>query len=173
MFHLCLMLTVVLIVFALLLLLIFMLLFAPVVIEADTRVPYAELRWAGIGSGMLFYEGEEWKLRVTIFFYTKTLVLPFTSGAREKVKKEQKKKRKKQIKFSKLWPKILRMLKTFKVHYWQLAVDTGDYVRNAQLYPVNVMPGLNRHVRVNFTGENYCCFSISNRPWKLLYAWIR
>ncbi len=66
-----------------------------------------------------------------------------------------------------------RVLATFRVEQWQLAIDTGDYVLNAQLYPVNFLPRCYGHLQINFTGENYGYIRIRNRPWQLLYAYLR
>lgn len=69
--------------------------------------------------------------------------------------------------------KIIRVIKTFRVTRWQLAVDTGDYVRNAQLYPLNYTKYTFNHLYINFTGENYLTLTIRNRPWKIIYALLK
>jgi len=69
--------------------------------------------------------------------------------------------------------KAARMARTFHILEWKLAIDTGDYTRNAQLYPLNFMPGAFSHLQVNFRDENYLVLKISNRPWKIVYAFLR
>ena len=69
--------------------------------------------------------------------------------------------------------KIVRVIKTFRVTKWELAVDSGDYSRNAQLYPLNFLPYTFKHLYVNFRDENYLLLTIRNRPWKILYSFLR
>jgi hypothetical protein len=147
------------------------LLLAPFIIEADTRVPYVTIRWMGIGKATITYQ-EEWKMDLQVFFFSKTIPLPPPEKKKTAVR-QKKKKPGKQISFSGAMQKLWRVLKTFRVHRWQLALDTGDYTLNAKLYPVNYLPYCYDHVHVNFNDENYLYFSISNRPWKLLYAFLR
>jgi len=67
----------------------------------------------------------------------------------------------------------VRIIRSFRVHYWQWALDTGDNTLNAKLYPVNYLPGCYGHLKVNFIGDNYLGFRISNRPWRVLWALIK
>lgn len=77
------------------------------------------------------------------------------------------------MKIRQLLKKAVRIIKTFRVTEWRLAVDTGDHTRNAQLYPLNFLPGTFRHLQINFRDENYLVLKIRNRPWKILYAFLR
>lgn len=63
------------------------------------------------------------------------------------------------------------MLRTFTVEKWQLAIDTGDYPFNALLFPINFLPNSREHVLINFSGHNYFYGKISNRMWKIIYAY--
>lgn len=151
------------------------LLFAPVVLEADTRVPYVLLRWTGIGQATILYD-EEWKLKWRLFFFGKTVDLKDIARTKKKkaIDKPRKVvKKKKKTAPGKMLMKMIRVIKTFRVHSWQWALDTGDNTLNAQLYPVNFLPGCRGHMLVNFTGENYLQFRISNRPWRVLWAWMK
>ena len=69
--------------------------------------------------------------------------------------------------------KIAAVLKTIHVTEWQLAIDSGSYILNAKLYPLNYLPHTAQHIHVNFTDENYLMVKIRNRPWKILYAFLR
>lgn len=153
------------------------LLFAPVVLEADTRVPYMLLRWRGIGHAAITYD-EEWRLKWKVFFFGKTITLgpEMKTGTKkkkaiEKPRKVVKKKKKRSA--VKMLTKMIRIIKTFRVQYWQCAVDTGDNTLNAKLYPFNFLPGCYGHVQINFTGMNYLNFRISNRPWRVLRAFLK
>ena len=72
-----------------------------------------------------------------------------------------------------LLKKIIRIIRTFQVTEWQLAVDTGDHSRNAQLYPLNFLPGAFPHLQINFRDENYLVLKTRNRPWKIVFAFLR
>jgi hypothetical protein len=80
---------------------------------------------------------------------------------------------KKKIKISQMLKKLTRVIKTFRVTEWQLAIDTGDSTRNAQLYPLNYLPYTFEHLHINFRDENYLLLEIRNSPWKILYAFLR
>ena len=67
----------------------------------------------------------------------------------------------------------MKLIKTFRVTNWKVAIDTGDTVKNAWLYPLNFIPDTRRHLHINFEDENYLVFSVRNAPWKLAYAFFR
>ena len=70
--------------------------------------------------------------------------------------------------------KAIRVMRTFRVTQWEMDVDTGDYVWNAWLYPVgHWMSKGNRHIRVNFRGENEWLLTVENRLYRIVYALIR
>ena len=69
--------------------------------------------------------------------------------------------------------KTFRIINTFRVTKWHLAVDTGDHTHNARLYPLNFLPGNFNHLHVNFRNESYLLLKIRNRPWKIINAFLR
>ena len=77
------------------------------------------------------------------------------------------------MKAGRMLKKSLKVIKTFCVKEWQLSIDTGDNVRNAQLYPLNFMRFTNNHLHINFIGENYFRLKVKSRPWKILYAFLK
>ena len=77
------------------------------------------------------------------------------------------------MKLSRLLKKMLRVVKTFRVTEWQLAIDAGDYTRNAQLYPLNFLPCAFEHLHINFMEDNYMVLKIRNCPWKIVYTLLR
>jgi hypothetical protein len=147
------------------------LLVSPVIMELDTKIPRAEMRWIGIGNLRIWYENEWW-FSVRIFFYQKTMRI-------SEMKPAQKKRRRTGNGHARATPpgerleKIFRVLKTFNVVKWNLAIDTGDFVRNAQLYPLNHHPYAANHLFINFQDQNYLELETRNRPWKILFAFVR
>lgn len=148
------------------------LLFSPMAIEVDTRIPGAAVYWQSIGSAQLWYN-EEWLLSMQLLFYHKTFRMDELGKKSPEKKALMKKKKAKKMKKSRLLKKIIRVLQSFRVTEWKLAIDTGDYARNAQLYPLNFIPRIVEHLQINFADENYLLLKIRNNPWKILYAWFR
>lgn len=151
----------------------FWFLFSPLVVKIDTRVPEAELQWKSIGSIWIWFE-DEWWLSMRILFYRKTIRLSEIKTRQKKIKEvTEKKKSKGKMKLGRLLRKMIRVIKTFRVAEWQLAIDAGDYTRNAQLFPLNFLPYSFEHLHINFTEDNYLVLKIKNRPWKIVYAFLR
>jgi len=156
-----------------LVLIICLLLLSIIIIEVDTRVPEAAVRWGVIGNAKIWYAGEWW-LRLQLPFYRKTFRMADMKSNRLKRKTIiEKEKPKKGRKLKLVVKKIFRVMKSFRVSEWKLALDSGDYVTNAQIYPLNFFPKVFRHLFVNFNGENFLVLKMSNRSWKILYNFFR
>ena len=160
-----------LIIILVLILFIAWLLLSPVIMEIDTRVPHAGLRWVSIGNVNIWYD-EEWWLSMQILFFRKTIRFSNLKRKTKKTRKRIAKKKKKGNPISKL-SKMIMVIKTFRVTEWHLSVDTNDPVLNAQLYPLNYWHSVYGHLNINFNEENYLLVRIRNRPWKILYAFMR
>jgi hypothetical protein len=146
------------------------LLFSRVVVEVDTRIAKAELSWQGIGMVKVWYE-DAWWLNIKVPFYQKTLRF---ADMKKSKKPEDKpgKKRNERPGMIRMLRKTLKVIRTFRVIEWQLAIDTGDYSSNAQLYPLNFARRSFGHLNINFRDENFLVLKIHNRPWKILYAFL-
>jgi hypothetical protein len=145
-------------------------LISPLVLEIDSRKPAAMLKWVSIGKAIIWYE-EEWWVSFRVFFFRKKIRLSSIKRTQKKTTDQPAKKTKRKTKG--LFRKIVRVLRTCKVEEWQLAIDTGDYALNAQIYPLNFWPVLHHHFGINFNDENYLYVKISNRPVRILYAYLR
>lgn len=166
--------TVLIIIAAVLVSLLLFLLLAPLRLELDTRVPYIRFHWWGIGKGMLYYD-TEWKAGVQVLFFRKTFNLEQPVAKKKKSIPERVKTKKSKphqgMPFMQLMRKAGRLLGSFTVEQWQLALDTGDATLNARMYPLNWTPVTRGHVQVNFIDENYLFLRIRNQVWKLLWAY--
>ena len=161
------------IVLLLLLFFICWILISPVEVEIDSRIPHAKLQWFGIGRASLWYD-DEWRLSMYILFFRKTIRLSEIKKKPQKKRAEPRTKKPKKRKYIRtLLTKTVRIIKTFRVTDWQLAIDTGDQTCNAQLYPLNFLPGTFRHLHINFSTESYLLLKIRNRPWKMVYEFLR
>lgn len=149
------------------------LLIAPLVMIIDTTRPIASIKWVTLGSAKIWYE-EEWWVSMRIPFYRRTWRLADLLKKKPIKKVEAKKKSpSKKLPLSKKMEKFWFIIKSFRVRKWQLAIDTGNPVRNAQLYPLNFYPGAERHILVNFNDDNFLILEIVNRPLKMIIAFLR
>lgn len=146
------------------------LLFSPLIIEIDSSRAFARVRWLSIGQAGIRFD-EEWKAGFRILFFHRQF--PLSEIKFEKKlkagRKAQVKKKKRKIPFK----KMMAVLKSFRVIVCKLAIDTGDDALNARLYPLNFLPHLHHHLRINFNDENLFQLKIRNSPWRMIYAFIR
>ena len=148
-------------------------LISPLTIEIDTRIPGAQLKWKGVGDARLWYE-REWWLSFRILFFRKKIRLSAVGSGRKLIKRATKKQRPQSgVHGRHILARMIRIIKTFRVKTWHVALDTGDYTVNARLYPVNFARPVFGHVHINFVGENYLVIIITNRPWKIISAYWR
>jgi hypothetical protein len=144
------------------------LLLSPIILSIDTRIPEIKFSWKGIGNAAINYKEEKFLLRFRIFFYAKEIQLRRIKGTKKKQAKSKRKKRNS----LKMFRKILGVFKTFRVPVWRISIDTGDYVYNAWLYPLNYFIGT-EHCNINFHEENYMVLELRNNLAQMLYAWFR
>ena len=68
---------------------------------------------------------------------------------------------------------VIRFLRSFKIKEFRLNVDTGDFVRNARLYPIF---GFVNHYylpcSINFQGVNTLVLDLRSRPWNIIKSFI-
>lgn len=147
-------------------------LLAPFIIEVDTRIPEAQVRWRSIGHARIWFE-DEWWFSFQVFFYRKTIRLSGIKAKPQKAKPPVKKKKTKKLKLTRVLIKAIRVIKTFRLREWQLYFDSGNYLLNAQIYPLNYLPFAYRHVYINFMDENYLVLKATNQPWKIVYNILR
>lgn len=143
------------------------------VIEVDTRIPQAVVRWGHLGKAKIWYD-EEWWLSMQLPFYRKTMrVAEIKTKPAKKEIATTKKKPVKKITIKRVVKKAVAIIQTFQLQQCKLSIDTDDYVRNAQLYPLNFLPEIRNHICINFMNENFLVLKVRNYPWKILYAFIK
>ena len=148
------------------------LLLSPIELEIDTRVPVAVLRWKSLGNAMLIYEKEDWQLELNILFFHRKWMLEKLFFAEKKHKRHNVEIGRKKLPenvLSRLFP----LLKSFQITECHIAIDSGDYLKNAWLYPLNFAPFTRHNLHVNFMDENYLLLIIKNSPWRILYTWLK
>jgi hypothetical protein len=148
-------------------------LLAPLELKIDTRTPQASLRWISIGKAKVVYEQEKWLLKIRVWFFSKQWELEKLIFGKKKKNRIKKATRKRKSNKNKRLRRFLSVVKTFRVTKWQIAMDTGDSIQNAWLYPLNFFPYTRHHLYINFEEENYLLLKVRNVPWKLVYAFMK
>ncbi len=147
------------------------LLFAPFILDIDTRTPYATFEWKGLGSANIIYQEEQWLIRYRVLFFRNELNLSTMKRKPKKKKTKKDKHKRKEMNSRKMMMKALRVLRSFKVKKWRISLDTGNNVFNAWLYPLNFVIGL-EHCNINFYGENYLVLRLKNNMVRIIHAWF-
>ncbi|MDN3655273.1 hypothetical protein QWZ08_06545 [Ferruginibacter paludis] len=155
------------IIIALIVLLLCWLLVVPVVLEVDTCVPFASMRWGKFAGAVIWYD-EAWRFSFRMFFFKKTM--PFSEMKRRPGKAAKSTHKKARPAKKNNLKKIVAIIKACEVKEWRLAIDTGDIVLNGQLFALNFLPVCYQHVAINFTGESYAYLKLQYQPWKIVYA---
>lgn len=150
------------------------LLLTPLEFKIDTRVPVIMVQWKSIGNATIFYEDEEWWLKVRVLFFSKKWdLVQIIFADRKKRKKIVQSPRKKSGRKSMSFLKFFKILKTFQIVQWEIAYCAKDYTENAYRYWLNFSPLTRGHVRVNFFDENYFVLIIRNKAWRMAYAFLK
>jgi len=160
------------IIFAFVCFLIGWLFLSKIVLEVDTRIARAEVRLQGIGSVKIGYD-DEWWMIVSVPLYRKTIRFADIKKGSRKKRGRKVIRKKKRFKMISVLRKTIRVIRSFHVSEWQLAVDMGDSRKNAQFYYLNFLRPAYGHLHVNFNDENFMVLKMHSHPWNILYAFIR
>lgn len=155
-----------------LLLVLFIVLFTSFEIEIDTENWEVLFRWGKIGAVCMWYD-DTVKIRLKVLFYKK-IVTPsfFTNRSNGGRKKTLTLKSKNKATGKRVLTRIIRIINSFKVVAWNLAIDTGDNILNARLFPLNFIPMSYNHVNINFLNKNFLYIKVRNNVWKIIKAYF-
>lgn len=151
------------------------LLFSPIILQVDTSQNKYSLRWVGLIKAAVIPMPDDLLLRLHLPFWRHDFSLIKLLAPSSKTKKATARKAtpKTGASWRFPWNRLYRVLKSFRVLYFQLEVDTDDYVTNAYLYPLCcALRTPTRALMINFQGRNRCAFQIENRVANLLAAFI-
>lgn len=153
------------------------LLFSPLYLQIDTRRNEYALRWVGIAEANLIPLNDDVLLRLRLPFWRKdfSIIKFFVQPTKNKQERTRKATPKQQSKtnWRFFWNFFQRILKSFRVHYFKVELDTDDYVMNAYLYPVcHFLNSPDYSVSINFQGRNQCWLRVENRLAWVLFALI-
>ena len=91
---------------------------------------------------------------------------------KRKKKKDQRRRKKNATRHMPVF-KFFKILKTFQIVQWKIAVSADDHTKNAYWYWLNFFPLTRQHVLINFMDENYFVLVIRNRAWRMAYVFIK
>jgi hypothetical protein len=154
-----------------LLLVMLLLLWLPFDVEIDTHHGIYQARWRGIFSIRLVPAEERWQWFYKLFFWENPLHF---KQQKPRPKKSAAKKSKSKISFKQVLALFKNLLHAIKIKRFRLDIDTGDYVRNAQLYPLfHILSKPGRQYRINFMGKEELEILLQTRLWHLAGAVLR
>lgn len=167
--------------FLLTLVLLFALLFwVPIQVEIDTQQQIYRARWRGIFGIRVLPEEKRWRWFFQVFFWEKE----WKSGKNvyDEKKRRGKKPAKQKAAGKRKMPFTLRqgralfrnLFHAIKVKRLHLNWDTGDFVRNAWLYPAFRMANRGkRQLFINFSGQQELAIQLQTRLGLLTMAFLR
>jgi hypothetical protein len=153
------------------------LLWAPIRLEIDTRADLYRVQWSRIASAAWLPEQGLDLVEVRIFFWKRKIALLQMSaqkGKKSMPKLEEKRGEKPAKKARRPGLRsVKKILKTFEVRRCHIALDTGDYVWNAWLFPVFwFLKSQKMRVWINFQGKNELSLLVQNRLGRILWALV-
>lgn len=150
------------------LLLFALLLWLPLELEIDTGHAVYSARWRGIFGIRGVPEAERWRWFFKLFFWEKEWR---PSPRKPKLAKPKPKKKKPPISPRKAWALAKNLFRAIKIKHFRMDWDTGDYVRNAQLYPLAcVFSNRKWKLNINFNGREELEILLQTRLWNLTGA---
>jgi hypothetical protein len=145
------------------------LLLSTIVVRLDTDIPHLILEWRTVAGIRATWEEDTIAVEIkTGLFRRKWLPLRTQRSKPRKTTKRSTHGKPPDA------ARIIRTLKGCRLDYFDLALDSGNPLINAWLYPLNfVSLPTGRTIRINFENYNHLRLQISAKPWRLLAAWIK
>lgn len=151
------------------------LLLSPIVLQVDTRHNEYVLYWGTLANASLVPQKDDLLLRLRLPFWRKdfSMIRLLVKPTKNKQTRTREAPPKQKSKWRFSWTRFRRILKSFRVQYFRLELDTDDYVTNAYLYPLcHFLNTPTRSITINFQGRSQCAFRIQNRLARVLIAFI-
>ena len=151
------------------------LLITPIVLEVDSERGKYQVCYRGIGSCNAVIVGGRLLFILHLLGWKKTID-PFAPRInKNKPEKPKRSKTRRRMTPSKMLRKARAVLRSFRVQYFYVDVDTDNYVTNAWLYPIAMLGRSSGGpwIHINFSGETVVRLRIQNSVGRMLYAVIR
>lgn len=151
------------------LLIVLYVLFVPIILYIDTATNQYFFQLKGLAKATIETDKKEIiiiKLRLLLFHFN---FYPLKRKTIKKSKKTVKKKRNIRMTFTTL----LRIVRSFKIKQFKIDIDTGDYITNAQLYPIAALLNYSKHAfYINFSGNTNMLLFVKNRPIRVIRSFF-
>ena len=157
-----------------LVLLLGLLLWLPFQVEIDTERNVYLAKWTGI-FGIRAVPGEQrWHWFFQVFFW-ETEWQPGKKKAKpEPPKKPAAKKKKPPFTLRQGWSLMKNLWRAIELKRLRVNWDTGDFVRNAYLYPAfRSLSRGRRNLQINFFGKQELTIHLQTRPYRLAGAFLQ
>lgn len=157
--------------------LLLLLLFSPVRLEIDTENEVYLIRYGVFVSGSLAVIDERPAVKLRCLGFTwqrkiEDLLLRLRKTVTPRVPAVRKRRSGNRRSFK--WRKALAALRAIDIRKMYVDLDTGNYIRNAWLFPIFFMADKGaRKLRINFNGETIVHISMQAVPAKLLWAFLK
>lgn len=153
-----------------------LLLWLPLEVEIDTNHALYRARWRGIFGIRGVPEEQGWRWFFKILGWEKE----WKAGTKKPVApkrtphKPPAKKTKRPFSPRQMWALAKNLFSAVKVKRFRLDWDSGDYIRNAQLYPLfHSLSKRGRSWNINFMGREELEILLQTRLWYLAAAFLR
>jgi hypothetical protein len=143
----------------------------PLQLEIETGHGVYKVEWGGILSIRAVPGEERWRWFYTVLFWAKEWV---PSNTRRVIKKPKTKRRKPPMSPKNALALAGNLFWAIKIKRFRLDWDTGDFVRNAQLYPFfHALSNRKWQLAINFSGKEELAILLQTRLWHLFTAILR
>jgi len=142
---------------------IFAILYTPIEVVIDSYNDNYFIRLGKLIKLSYAKTGESYKSRIQILFwrFTPDIWSPIFKA----LKKDTKTNKKLLIK------RAYRIISTFRLKKFRISIDTGNYIRNAYLYPLtHIIHSENIGIDVNYRRENNIMLQFINRPINIIFG---
>lgn len=160
--------------------LLFLLFWLPIELEVDTWQQRFEVRWVGILRFRLLPESERLRWFFRLFFWEKELFLEKGISKKKQVEKaagkpkKETRKTNQRLSLKKGLALFRKLLGAFRLKRCRIDWDTGDFVRNAWLYPAFQMASRGqRQLSINFMGKQNVAILLQTRLGLMAGAALR
>jgi hypothetical protein len=155
----------------LVLLFLVLLLWLPLEVEIDTGLAVYRARWWGVFGIRAVPDSEKWRWFLNVFFWENELR---PGGTKPSVRKRRANKKKRTIPLKRILSLAKNLFQAIKIKRFRLDWDTGDFVSNAQLYPLfHALSNRKRQLAINFDGKEELEILLQTRLWDLTKAVLR
>lgn len=140
-------------------------------VEIDTGHAIYRARWRGVLGVTAVPDSGKWRWFLRMFFWENELR---PGGAKPSIRKPRANKKRPPMALKRILSLAKNLFQAMKIRHFRLDWDTGDFVANAQLYPLfHALSNRKRQLAINFNGREELEILLQTRLWYLTRAVLR